>query len=55
MYIVLGISIACNIGLSIALTITLRKHKFAAKQLHYYNIYNGRYYESLDGQTEWCA
>lgn len=41
-YIALGVSITCNIGLGIALAITLRKHQNAAQQLHFYNLCNGR-------------
>ena len=41
LYIVLAISIVFNIGLGIALWKLLKKHKYTAKQLHFYNVCAG--------------
>lgn len=38
LYIILGISVALNVGLGIALHIVRKKHYRAARQLHLYNV-----------------
>lgn len=38
LYITLGVSVALNIGLGIALYILSKKHNRAAQQLHLYNV-----------------
>lgn len=38
LYIVLGISVALNIGLIIALSVLKKRHSTTARELHYYNV-----------------
>lgn len=41
LYVALGISVALNIGLTIALLVLKKKHDKTARRLHYYNVCAG--------------
>ena len=38
LYVALGISVALNIGLIIALSVLKKKHGVTIQELHYYNV-----------------
>lgn len=41
LYVALGISVALNICLVVALCILRKKHEYTSKQLHFYNVCAG--------------